>query len=62
MADRYTENSTGKIFIVEKTMNDYGLDIVIFKLKANFQAEQRRLAMDLYSFNLNYTMVRDEDK
>lgn len=60
--DRYTQNSTGSIFLVEKVINEYGLDIVIFQKEANFQSDQRRLAMDLYSFNLNYTMVRDEDK
>jgi len=58
---KFKHKETGNIYVVEKIINEYGLDIVIYtKDKFPKTTSDRRYARDLYKFLDNMELVKEE--
>jgi len=59
--NKFKHKETGNIYVVEKVINEYGIDIVIYvKDKFPKTTNDRRYARDLYKFLDNMELVKEE--
>lgn len=60
VSNKFKHKETGNLYIVEQVVNNYGLDIVIYKEdKFPVNVDDRRYARDLYKFLDNMELVKD---
>ena len=56
---KFKHKETGNFYILEKVINEYGLDIVIYTDDIFPKAPTRRYARDLYKFLDKMELIKD---
>jgi len=59
ISDKFKHKETGNIYVVEKVVNEYGLDIVIYTEDVFPLRNTRRYARDLYKFLDSMELIKD---
>ncbi len=57
----FKHKESGKKYEVEKVINEYGLDIVIY-IDKGYGYDKRKYARDLYKFLDNMELIKDSDE
>ena len=60
ISDKFKHKETRNIYVVEKVVNEYGLDIVIYTEDVFPLRNTRRYARDLYEFLENMELIKDK--
>ena len=60
ISNKFKHKETRNIYVVEKVVNVYGLDIVIYTEDVFPLRNTRRYASDLYEFLENMELIKDK--
>ena len=60
ISNKFKHKETRNIYVVEKVVNVYGLDIVIYTEDVFPLRNTRRYARDLYEFLENMELIKDK--
>ena len=60
ISNKFKHKETRNIYVVEKVVNEYGLDIVIYTEDVFPLRNTRRYARDLYEFLENMELIKDK--
>jgi len=60
ISDKFKHKETRNIYVIEKVVNAYGLDIVIYTEDVFPKGNTRRYARDLYKFLDNMELIKDK--
>lgn len=57
MTNKFKHKENGKVYTVEKIVNEYGIDIVIYTCDNDSTYDKRRYCRDLYMFLSNMEIM-----
>ena len=61
-SNKFKHKETGNIYVIEKIVNEYGLDVIIYTNSTFPKGDARRYARDLYKFLDEMELVKDSQK